>query len=60
IPRIYLACGHDDYLIEGNRDYADFLKKENADYLFDEGPGIHSWEFWAEYLDRGLLYLLDK
>ena len=58
IPQIYLACGTEDTLIEANRDFRDFLESESADYIYEEGPGVHNWEFWNEYLDRGLKAVL--
>ena len=58
IPKIYLAIGTEDSLLESNRDFAAFLKKEGADYKYEEGPGKHDWFFWNEYVDRGLKYML--
>ena len=58
IPRIYLACGTEDSLITHNRDFAAFLRDNDADYIFEEGPGIHNWRFWNKYLERGLDRLL--
>ncbi|MBR0400150.1 MAG: acetylesterase [Mogibacterium sp.] len=58
IPKIYMACGTEDALIDANRDFRDFLESESADYIYEEGPGVHNWEFWNEYLDRGLKAVL--
>ena len=58
IPKIYLACGTEDTLIAHNREFAAFLKDQNADHIFEEGPGAHNWRFWNEYLDRALDRLL--
>lgn len=58
IPKIYLACGTEDSLIGHNRDFASFLKDQNADFIFEEGPGKHNWAFWNKYLYRGLDKLL--
>ena len=58
IPALYMAIGTDDDLLQVNRDFADFLDKEGADYKYEEGPGKHDWFFWNEYLDRGLKYFL--
>ena len=54
IPKIYLACGTEDFLIEQNRDFAAFLKKQGADYIFEEGLGVHNWKFWNEHIEKGL------
>lgn len=58
LPRLYLACGTDDGLIEDNRSFRDFLEKENVDFFYEEGPGFHNWTFWNEYLPRGLAKVL--
>ncbi len=60
IPRIYLACGTEDALIGANREFRDFLREEDADLIYEEGPGKHNWVFWNEYLDRGLAALLSE
>lgn len=57
-PKIYFACGTEDDLVGANRMFRDFLEKEGADYIYEEGPGRHDWVFWTEYLDRGLAALL--
>lgn len=58
VPKIYLACGTEDSLIGHNREFAAFLKENGADCVFEEGPGMHDWKFWNEYLNRGLDKLL--
>ena len=58
IPRIYMAIGTEDALLEDNRNFRDFLKREKADYIYEEGPGKHNWTFWNEYINKGLKALL--
>ncbi len=58
IPKIYLACGTEDSLIGHNREFAAFLKQHNADFCYEEGPGVHNWAFWNRYLEKGLDRLL--
>ena len=57
IPRLYMACGTEDFLIEPNRKYRDFLWKQGADLRYEEGPGIHDFHFWSEYLQHVLDWL---
>lgn len=59
-PFIYLAIGTEDNLLESNRVFRDFLKKEKADFFYEEGPGRHTWQFWNEYIDRGLKTALNR
>lgn len=58
LPRIYMAIGRDDSLYAVNQDFRHFLEAENADFLYEDGPGIHDWYFWNEYLPRGLEWAL--
>lgn len=57
IPKIYLACGTEDFLIEQNRDYRDFLKQEDIDFTYVESPGIHDWKFWDIYIEKVIEWL---
>lgn len=58
IPRLYMAIGTDDDLLQVNRDFVKFLDEEGADYTYEEGQGKHDWFFWNEYLERGLKEVL--
>ena len=60
IPRLYLAVGTEDPLCGANRDFRDFLAAEGADFRYEEGPGVHNWTFWNEYIDRGLAWALGE
>ena len=56
-PRLYLACGTEDFLIEQNRSYRDFLQTQGADLTYEEGPGQHDFTFWNEYLGHVMEWL---
>lgn len=58
IPEIYLACGTEDLLIDENRGYHNFLSSENISHIYEEGPGIHDWNFWNEYIEKAILWAL--
>lgn len=61
IPRMYLCCGTEDFLVEKNRKYGEFLKAEGVDVTYEEGPGAHEWEFWDTYIRKILDWLpLDE
>ena len=57
IPQLYLACGTEDFLIEQNRDYRDFLKQEAIEFTYVESPGIHDWKFWDTYIEKVIEWL---
>lgn len=60
LPFLYFAVGTEDNLLESNRRLRDFLKAEGADFFYEEGPGRHTWQFWNEYIDRGLKQVLNR
>ncbi len=60
IPEMYLACGTEDSLVESNREFVQFLEKENASFVYEEGPGIHDWRFWNQYIERGLQWACQE
>lgn len=57
IPKIYLACGLDDFLLQENLDYRDFLEKNEIEVTFETGPGNHEWDFWDTYMKKVLDWL---
>ncbi|MEQ8198592.1 MAG: acetylesterase, partial [Clostridiaceae bacterium] len=57
IPDIYMACGKEDFLIEENRDFEKFLTSENIQHTYIEGPGVHDWTFWNEYIEKAVQWI---
>lgn len=55
MPKIYDACGTEDFTYEGNLVYRDLLIENGYDVIWREGPGTHNWAFWDEYIE----YVLD-
>lgn len=60
LPRIYGACGTEDFTYEGNIVYRDLLQSLGYDLTWEEGPGVHNWDFWNAYLEPMLDWLLPK
>jgi S-formylglutathione hydrolase FrmB len=56
-PKMYMACGTEDDLINSNRDFRDFLMENNVDLTYEEGPGAHTWDFWDTYIEKVLDWL---
>jgi S-formylglutathione hydrolase FrmB len=56
IPKIYMACGTEDFLINENRDLHNFLVSQNVEHTYVEGSGVHDWTFWNEYIEKGLAW----
>jgi len=57
LPKLYIACGEDDFLLESNRSFKAFLEEKGFDCTYVEAPGTHSWDFWDEHIKKGLDWL---
>lgn len=58
IQPMYLACGTEDFLLEANREFHEFLTKNNIEHIYKESAGIHDWAFWNEYLEKAIVSML--
>lgn len=57
LPKMYLACGTEDPLLEISRSFRDFLKDTEVDLTYEEGEGGHEWEFWNRYIKKVIDWL---
>lgn len=57
-PRIFMACGTEDFLYKENIAMKSFLESQDADFRYIEGPGMHDWRFWIPSSEQGIEYLL--
>lgn len=61
IPKIYLACGEDDFLLKANQDFKNYLDELGVEVTFEVGSGGHEWDFWNRYIYKVLQWLpLEK
>ena len=58
-PRIFSCCGTEDTLYRNNTDFRDFMQKTDFDYTYDEGPGVHNWAFWDEWVKIAIKWMLE-
>ena len=56
-PSFYIACGLQDVLLLANRSIAGALREAGADVTYEEGEGIHDWNFWDTYIQHVLKWL---
>jgi len=59
LPKIYMWCGTEDFLLEKNRAFCEFLKKENVPVVYEEGPGSHNMQFWDAKLEPAIKWMLN-
>jgi S-formylglutathione hydrolase FrmB len=56
-PRLYQCCGTEDVLYTQNTRFRDAIQELGFDYLYEEGPGDHSWAYWDRMIERSLAWL---
>ncbi len=47
---LWIGCGTEDRLIEGNRKLLEWLKAKGIRHTWVETPGAHTWMVWRRYL----------
>ncbi len=52
IPKIYMCCGTNDFLLENNRHMHRFLESENIPHIYKESSGRHDMIFWNTYAPK--------
>lgn len=56
-PRLYQCCGTEDFLYEGNVRFRDHLLTLKYDLTYEEGPGVHCWDYWDMMIQRVLAWI---
>lgn len=59
-PQLYQCCGTEDFLYEDNLAFRDALSKSGMDYIYEEGPGDHDWDYWDARIQDVLAWLPIK
>lgn len=57
LPRLYLACGTEDYLVEENRQFEQVAAAAGVPLTTSFEPGDHDWAFWDDQIQRVLAWL---
>ncbi len=57
LPSLYLACGTEDHLVEGNRRFVDALHERGVDHESVFRPGGHEWDFWDAEIEKVISWL---
>lgn len=53
-PKVYHACGTEDFLYNTNYDFSKIISKTHADYIFEAWAGEHDFNFFNQALFKGL------
>lgn len=57
---IFIECGLDDDLLEGNREMHRKLLALNVPHDYMERPGVHKWSYWINALPYHLQFMTDR
>ena len=57
LPKIYMAIGESDSLIESNRIYKKLFEENGYDLTYVEAPGDHNWDFWDAFIYEAMQWL---
>ncbi|MBY0598926.1 alpha/beta hydrolase [Bacillus bingmayongensis] len=61
IPQIYMACGTEDFLLDVNQKFHEFLVSKKVNVTYRETKGDHSNDFWNEYIEKAISWVsLDR
>ena len=59
LPELYLTCGTEDNLVgEMVSKTREIFARLGIQYVYDEGPGGHTYEFWSEHIAKAIPWLL--
>lgn len=57
LPELFIRCGTEDSLIDGNRRIVSQLENNGIDFLYHEQPGGHTWSLWDKDIEAYLDWL---
>lgn len=57
-PRVYIGIGTEDFLYENVKPVRQKLEEWGDGFTYRESSGSHTWEFWDEYIQYVLKWML--
>ena len=60
IPELYMTCGDNDFLLQSNLRFRDFLKENGVPVEYVQGTGIHNFEFWNRAIGPAVEWALRE
>ncbi len=55
-PALRIDCGTEDFLIESNRHFHEFLDRTGFAHEYEEFPGDHNWGYWDEHVQEAIAF----
>jgi enterochelin esterase-like enzyme len=53
--QLKMACGSNDFLLNGNRSLANKLTSSGVDFTYKESIGAHEWHYWTGLMPQLLI-----
>jgi enterochelin esterase-like enzyme len=60
IRLLWFSCGHQDFVLQGNRDFAQVLDDRGITHTYRETEGAHVWSVWRHNLNDAVPLLFVK
>ena len=57
LPRLYVCCGTEDFAYPNSVAFKNIAEELGVDLTYEEGPGIHDFNFWDPYIKKILDWL---
>lgn len=57
LPALYQCCGTEDFIYDMNLHAKARFERLPLDYTYEEGPGVHDWNYWDRMIQRVLTWL---
>ena len=57
LPKLFQCVGTEDFVYAQNAEFREFAKNLGVDLTYEEGPGVHNWDFWDPWIRRILDWL---
>ena len=58
-PRLYVGIGTEDFIYDADVRFHRWMEGLHYDLTWRESPGTHSWEFWDEYIQYVLQWMVN-
>ena len=59
-PALFVGIGTEDFLYQNNFSLRKKMESLDYDFTYREGPGVHSWDFWDEYIKHVLWWMFGN
>jgi len=60
LPKLWIDCGVDDYLIEGTRAFHQELPAAQIPHVYHEFPGTHDWDYANQHIAAALAFHVEN